>query len=260
MYKVLIAGDNHAGAKNGLCPPKYINESNKAISYASREMWEWWQALNSREGHFKAIIHTGDGQDGKQRKSGNRGLWTADINEQVDIAVESFQIVDCDKFVMCRGSEYHVSDGGMNSEDQMASELNATIVNKGEFLIGKEKFNVRHHQQSGRLPHTRGNGLSRSKMLEWLESTITYDDTPATFYVRGHMHIFEFQYNMFGKILVCPALQLPMFGEFGDKKCEGVVEAGVVILEFEDDGTLLRLPRWERFSLKGLKPKPMVLI
>ena len=77
-------------------------------------------------GKVDAVINLGDTCDGTNRKSSGTGLWTTDINLQMEVAKDLLSMVKTNKYVGVQGSYYHVGDN-LSSDRSIINGLGGTF-------------------------------------------------------------------------------------------------------------------------------------
>lgn len=128
MKKGLVISDLHAGSYYAPMPDKVEVEDRNGdkIRYlpsnTQKELMKAWKKMCGT-GHYDFCILNGDLADGPQRKSMGKGVITSNLKAQADMAVELIQMLDCDKFYLTMGSEYHCQED-RPLEEYIAEQLN----------------------------------------------------------------------------------------------------------------------------------------
>jgi hypothetical protein len=77
-----------------------------------------------QEGKVDYLYIGGDVVDGSQPATKGKELWTADIGEQIDCAVDLVKMIKYDKLLVVYGTPYH-TDTNINADEEFAKRMNA---------------------------------------------------------------------------------------------------------------------------------------
>jgi len=131
--RVVAFGDQHAGHRVGLTPPKW-QTANQGKKYykIQQELWNEFTYIIDKLKPIDVLIVNGDCIDGRGFRSGGTELITVDRNEQIDIAAYSINYCKADKVVITRGTPYHT---GVKEdwEDQLLEKTKARKIGDHEF-------------------------------------------------------------------------------------------------------------------------------
>ena len=120
MSKILIVSDMHVGSKYALAPDNFNTHRNNAVQKTILSKWEEMASSDS----FDYLILNGDLTDGLQKACNGKDVWTTDIDEQIDAAVELINKIDYDKLLVAYGTPYHTGEN-LNADAILADKLNA---------------------------------------------------------------------------------------------------------------------------------------
>jgi hypothetical protein len=138
--------DLHCGSHFGLWPESRLpNDENRHV--AVRYLNECFQYMVAKWPMLDLLILNGDLIDGKQRKDKGVSLFTPDMSEQVDGAIDVLRplIAKAKRVVRCKGTPYHEGfDGALCQLDEafgvgLVDQVLDIELNPGRIL------NVAHH-------------------------------------------------------------------------------------------------------------------
>jgi hypothetical protein len=111
-------------------------------------------------------------------------------------------------------------------------------------------FQFRHETGGAGSPTSRGAALKRESIWRFMKEEVGYHE--AKVLVRSHVHFFNRDMHFFNKTLqILPALQ--MWSSYGDRKCNGMIDFGLVAVDV-DDGKVLA---WhDYFTSEPIKSEP----
>lgn len=247
--RIILIGDPHCGHLTGLTPSDYQIDC-KAFAEFRRESWVWFCNVIELMKPFDYAIYNGDMIDGKQSKSGGLELLYPDRFDQVKMAVEIAQRINANKSVVIRGTKYHVGSEE-NFEDDFAYRINAPVFDRFLGDIGGKIFDIRHKIGRSSIPHGRMTPLSRQVL--WSRLKAEKDGIKADVIIRSHVHYHVFLEENGVMAMTLPALQGA--SAYGAQECDGEVDYGIIILDIEPDGNILKrkfLPK-----LASLQPQMM---
>lgn len=114
-YDILVSGDWHAGAEDGLIGEGHIVHADDPEKRRFIEPTKIQDALNAKfqemiESRYDAVFFMGDMSEGSSIKSRGFELWQSSIDEQVKCAVGLAKLIKAKKAYAVDGSPYHVSE------------------------------------------------------------------------------------------------------------------------------------------------------
>lgn len=233
--RVLLISDTHCGHLTGLTPP-YWNEQSKPFYEFRKESWLWFYNICEQFKPFDYLVFNGDAIDGKQHKQGGRELLTTDRLEQARMAVEVINTVNPKKTLLIRGSKYHVGSDE-DFEEIIAERTGTKIYNHVHADLGGKIFDIRHKIGRSGTPYGRLTPLS--KQITWNRLKAEKDSSVAAdIIVRSHVH-YHVSIEESGRLaMTLPALQ--WVSNYGQLECDGEVDYGLVIIDIETDGTMVK--------------------
>lgn len=156
---------------------------------------------------------------------------TADLNEQVEMAIDALAPWDANRYLFTYGTQYHVSNGGQDTEKQVADAFGAIIGSHIFPKAGGKVFDIKHHSGGTSIPHGTP-PLKRAHIwnLLWNEE----DQQPlGDITIRSHIHRFHYGGDHTWLGMTLPALQAA-HTKFGARRCEGTVHWGIVVFKFTE--------------------------
>ena len=253
IKRVVILSDLHCGHRVGLTPPSFQWPIGSEVSHEwnkfgkiQRECWEWFKREIKAMQPIDIAIVNGDTIDGRGERSGGTELITGDRGRQVEIAVDCLKIINPGRFVIVRGTPYHVGEQE-SWEDQVSSQLSEAFdckIGDHEWVaveFGKETamFDVKHYVGSSQVPYSRGTAVKRDEMWNLLWAEAKYQPR-SNWIIRSHVHYYESHTRYAGdKRISCittPALQA-MGTRIGARRYSGLVDYGFLHWDFYGDGT-----------------------
>jgi hypothetical protein len=212
--RLVVYGDNHGGAFEGLTPPEYWSEDNKR----QIPFWKWWDRLWDQLGIVDRAVCLGDMVHGKGKKGTERHL-TTNLKKQCDIGFKVAEKVRAKKHSIVRGTGFHV-DENMPVEDIIADRLGVPIADEEVFEIRGRSFHAKHVVGRSDTPYGQYTQLGKEMINGILKAEMMAYSGP-TFFLRGHVH-YSVGVDLadYGKGLVrhawtIPCLQLPGDGDAG---------------------------------------------
>jgi predicted phosphodiesterase len=135
MKRVLLVADLHTGS---LFSPRSSPDNS-----IQRATYNKWKEMCKAVGPVDAVILNGDLCDGINYKSRGIGIWTSNIEEQIDEAVNLIQMIDTKKYYGTQGSFYHVGDN-LSSDRLVLKLLNGTFGDELAIKIEDVRFHCMH--------------------------------------------------------------------------------------------------------------------
>ena len=129
--RILVVSDLHVGNRVSIMPDEvFIDQHERKMKIESnliqKKIFTQWEEMVDDVGRVDAILNLGDTCDGVNRKSSGTGLWTTDINLQMEVASNLLSMVHTNTYLGVQGSYYHVGDN-------QSSDRNVTEGFKGTF-------------------------------------------------------------------------------------------------------------------------------
>ena len=228
--KLLVLSDTHCGSLSGLTPPAW-QSSDEATQKIQSYLWDFYISTVVGLGGIDAVVAVGDLIDGKQRKSGGRGLSTTDRLEQVKMARTVLEVTNAPQIHIVTGTAYHVGDSE-SWEEVLANLVRAETVGPRLALQhGDYSMIFRHAIDRSSVPH--GKATAPLRALMWNKLNAARGMEPqADLCVFGHVHYHVFAGDAYGTALTLPALQLGT--EYGAACVDGDYDVGLLEINLEE--------------------------
>lgn len=235
--RVVQTGDWHTGHLTGLTHPDYhYRMPTKELREYHKEKWAWFLS-NVKAGPVDILGLNGEPFDGKNKKSGGRGVITTDMNEQVDMAEAIIDAIKPRTLMMTYGSGYHVGN-----DDDWEAVLARRVSEKSYcagvhlrtpllFEIEGVRFSMRHKISRSSIPHGRFTALGREALWQTLREAMG-KEPGVDVLLFSHVHYYS-QIDTGRRLAFClPALQGTT--DFGVRECSGDTDNGFVIFHCKD--------------------------
>ena len=209
MKTILFLGDTHVGSKYALwprdrMPAKHTTAALKRVEYLNECFTNMVKALP----RLDLLILTGDLIEGKQRRSDATGLFTADIGEQVEAAMEVLHPV-CKKatrIMRVYGTPYHEEYfNALRALDEKMGVQRLDVVL--DLDLDGQILNVAHHPSGGSALYT-GTAVDKESIWSAVASADGKVVAPR-WIVRAHKHTYIKQDTENRTVVLCPCFQLP---------------------------------------------------
>ncbi len=242
MKRLVIAADLHSGHEYGLCPPAWWAQVDKLPSRRAkaarfqRQLWHFYTAVIDSLKPIDILAVNGDAIEGKGERSGGVELITADRHEQVAMAKEAIDYAEAPVVRIVFGTRYHTG-----KDEDFEAVLCQTVKGKAaihghDFLdINGCKVDLKHKIGSSGIPHGRMTALARARLWNVVWNSEHERQPKADILIRSHVHYYGYcgAANWLG--ITTPALTYN--SAYGIRGCEGVVDVGLLVFDFEDDGS-----------------------
>jgi hypothetical protein len=148
MKKILIVSDMHVGKRVSLMPDEvYLDQHERKMRIESnsiqQKIYKKWNEMVDDVGKVDAVINLGDTCDGTNRKSSGTGLWTTDINLQMEVAKDLLSMVKTNKYIGVQGSYYHVGDN-LSSDRSIINGLGGTFGDELAIVSEGKRIHASH--------------------------------------------------------------------------------------------------------------------
>jgi hypothetical protein len=210
---ILVISDMHVGSTVAVMPDEvYIESSDKekAQRIESNQIqkieYKEWCDMIDHVGQVDACFNLGDTIDGPNVKSRGFELWTSNLGQQCETAVDLLSMVKTNHHFAVQGSYYHVGENG-SSDFAVLNSLKHCKTDFGTDLCVKVE-DVRIH-----LSHEIGYTRSKASKYTALQNEIVNAMLNSkrighiNLLLRGHRHeiqdLVDHENNM--RILECPA-------------------------------------------------------
>jgi len=179
MRHIAFVGDLHVGSKAGLSPEPASEQQEKILEY-----WKDFIGHCISTG-VDTIAFVGDLLQGQNLAERGAGLITADMNEQVDMAIEVLEIArGIPQRLFFLGSKYHSSINGMQPEQEICKRFGGKWMGAMRFLQvkGTDHIIAVAHESSQNLYQS---GVLE-KILTRLNSSSKVPRVSAAVVAHGH--------------------------------------------------------------------------
>ena len=134
---------------------------------------------------------------------------------------------------LCHNTDYHTCSLGDEWENVIAKEAQIDKIGAHEWLnVNGLILDVKHHIGRSNVPHGRHTASAREGVWNDMWSLMKLQPR-ADIIVRSHVHYYQ-RCETSNKIcIILPALQ-GMGSRYGAKRCSGMVDWGVVLIEIAD--------------------------
>jgi predicted phosphodiesterase len=189
--KILVVGDMHIGKRVSLMPDEvFIDCAERKMRIESndiqKKIYRKWEEMVDYVGKVDAVINLGDTCDGTNRKSQGTGLWTTDINLQMEVAKDLLSMVKSTRYVGVQGSYYHVGDN-LSSDKSVIEGLGGQFGDELAVVVEGKRIHVCHDigvSSSGYAYRT--TPIAQQMMVSALNPE--YKNFSAI--IRGHAHYY----------------------------------------------------------------------
>jgi len=230
IFRILLTGDWHCGDKAGLTPPSQWKACGKHRVLAEK-LWKWFESTITEYGPYDMAIFTADMVEGVNSKN-TIELYTADTEEQAEIAAECAEIIPCKKENMrcVKGTPFHTA-GTCDFENHFCDTLGIDRPKSTLRINIKDlvRLNVRHTAGRSSIPYGQGTPTLKELINEMI-SAVRQGDTPADIVIRGHTHLSLSVRLESHESISVPCLKYPD-SVFGRKLQEGQYDMGIGILD-----------------------------
>jgi len=241
--RMVVISDLHCGHKFGLTPPGWWSRedavNSKIVSRAGefqRALWEFYSKAVEKYKPVDLLIINGDAIDGKGERSGSVELITTDRHEQVRMAKVAIELFGASKVRIIYGTRYHTGTSE-DFESVLADSIDCEDVEvqgHGFFEINGCVIDIKHKVSSSTIPHGRMTALARARLWNVVWNSEHEKQPKANLIIRSHVHYHNFCGSDSWMGLTTPALCYN--SSYGVRECEGLVDVGFVVFNFDKDG------------------------
>jgi predicted phosphodiesterase len=148
MKKILVISDMHIGKRVSLMPDEVTLDQNERkmriqSNDIQKKIYKKWEEMVDEVGRVDAVINLGDTCDGTNRKSQGTGLWTTDINLQMETAKNLLSMVKSSRIIGVQGSYYHVGDN-LSSDKSVVENLGGTFGDELAVVVENKRIHACH--------------------------------------------------------------------------------------------------------------------
>lgn len=246
--RVVVVADFHSGHLFGLTPPGWWIRGSKSNVRASkihdfqRHLWGFYEKAINELKPIDTLLVCGDAIDGKGERSGGIEQLTTNRHEQALMAASAIDIAEAKKVRLFRGTRYHTGRDE-DFEDTIVQSAKCQDVAIGDhdwFECNGQTLDVRHKVGSSSIPHGRHTPVARERLWNLIWNSDDERQPKATIIIRAHVHFYGYCGGPDWLGVTCPALCYN--SSFGKRDCSGLVDIGLLVFDFNDDGTFSWYP------------------
>jgi len=257
--RVLAIGDLHCGHRAGLTPPPWqmtpheeADPKRKMYAELQCEMWDWFFQLIAKIKPIDLCICNGDAIDGKGDKSGGVEQITTDLKEQADMAIHVLKATDASRYVLTRGTPYHVNGKDWTNYEALVAEGVGGKIGSHEWIdVNGVIFDVKHKIGGSSVPWGRSTAVKKERIWNILWNEHGYAPKSDVI-IRSHVHYYDESACRGWRGIVLPALQGPST-LYGAAQCQATVDVGCAVFDVYDDGTYSH--KIHLMDVKATKPQ-----
>lgn len=237
--RMVVVSDFHSGHEYGLTPPDYFRSGVGLAAKTGafeRELWKFYTtALDSLKPVYLLVVN-GDAIEGKGERSGGVELITSDRHIQVRMAAEAIKYADAENVRITYGTKAHVG----KEEDFEAvfrdifKDRHVALHGHDFFSVNGVKVDVKHKVGASTIPHGRLTPLAKARLWNVVWNSEHERQPKADIIIRSHVH--NFNYCGAGDWLAMSTPALTYNSHYGVRECEGVVDVGLVVFDFNEEG------------------------
>jgi hypothetical protein len=233
--RMVVAADFHSGHEFGLTPPNYQRSISRATGRFERKLWNWYAKVIDSLKPIDIFILPGDAIEGKGESSGGVELITPDRHEQVRMAAEAIAYAEAPVVRLFYGTRRHVGKEE-DFESVLVDSLKNTdtkIKGHGFFSVNGRSIDIKHKIAGSTIPHGRMTPLAKAVL--WNRVWASEERQPkGEIFIRAHVHYFAYCGGTDWVAISCPALTYN--SHFGIRNCEGLVNVGLIVFDFDEHG------------------------
>ncbi len=259
MKRLAVISDLHSGHEYGLTPPEYWRSGTGLTSKTGafeRELWKFYTKAIDSIKPIDILEVNGDCIEGKGERSGGVELITSDRHQQIRMAARAIEYSEAPIVRISTGTPYHV--GGMEDFESVIKDIlpNSKIHVSGHdfFSINGYTIDVKHKIGSSSVPHGRTTPLSRARLWNVVWNSEDERQPKSDILIRSHVHYFSYCGGPSWLGMTTPALTYN--SHYGIRQCEGVVDVGIIVFDFEEKGYSWR-PILAKFPSLKVRPESL---
>lgn len=248
--RMVVISDLHAGHEYGLCPPgTHRRDLSSKTGQFEESLWGFYTESLDKLKPIDILLVNGDAIEGKGESSGGVELLTTDRLDQAQLAAGAIAYAEAQKVRIMYGTRRHVGkDEDFESvilDKLKGSGSNVKIGGHGFFLVNGRKVDVKHKVGGSTIPHGRFTPLAKAVM--WNKMWAAEGRQPkGEIFIRSHVHFFANCGGFNWVAMSTPALTYN--SHFGIRECEGLVDVGMVVFDFNEAGDYTWWPIEGKFA------------
>ena len=199
-------------------------------------MWKFYTGAMDSLKPIDILVANGDMIEGKGESSEGVELITPDRHDQVRMAAEAIEYTEARHVRIMYGTRRHVG-----KEEDFESVLADSLKGMGVTVQGHAFMNVngvnidvKHKVGSSVIPHGRFTAIARSRMWNVIWNSEHERQPKADILIRSHVHYFGHAGGASWLGVTTPALTYN--SSYGVRECEGLVDVGMIVFDFDEKG------------------------
>jgi hypothetical protein len=182
----------------------YLDEHERKMKIESnniqKKIFTKWEEMIDDVGRVDAVVNLGDTCDGTNRHSQGTGLWTTDIDLQMEVAKNLLSMIKTNNYLGVQGSYYHVGDNS-SSDHSIISSLGGSFGDELALVSEGKRIHISHDvgvSSSGFAYRT--TPIAQQMML----ATLGEEYGKFNLLLRGHAHYFVHVAFANSQGVICP--------------------------------------------------------
>jgi hypothetical protein len=239
MKRMVVVSDFHSGHDYGLTSPAWWRPEegrNAKIGKFQRELWKFYtEAIDSLR-PINLLLVNGDCLEGKGESSGGVELITPDRHDQVRMAADAIEYADAECVRILYGTRRHVGKDE-DFESVLADSLKGKDVKvQGHAFLEVNGcgVDIKHKLGGSPIPHGRMTAIARARLWNLVWNSEHERQPKADILIRSHVHYFGYAGGESWLGVTTPALTYN--SSFGVRECEGLVDVGLLVFDFDEEG------------------------
>jgi hypothetical protein len=234
----LVIGDMHDGSRFGLAPPSWWS---KRTQFMSEWLWKcWMHMIDWLPPEIDLLVLNGDLIEGQQKRGDSVGLYTADLSEQTDMAIETLEPLakKCKRIIRVGGTAYHEGfHGNLKALDKHfgidCPKDPRDHISRYIKLADGAVMHVAHHPGGG---STLYKGTNMDRELLWSKIAAKCHAIPdANILIRNHLHFYGCLADAQKMIIQNPCWQWQTAWAQSKNEYRWLPDIGCVLLKYNED-------------------------
>ena len=258
--RLVVLSDFHSGHEYGLTPPDDWRSGTGVTAKTGgfeRELWKFFTKAVDSVKPIDILTVNGDCIEGKGERSGGMELVTTDRHRQVRMAARAIEYTEAPIVRVCEGTPYHVgvTEDFESILKDMLPKTKIHVSGHDFFSVNGCNIDVKHKVGSSSVPHGRTTPLSRSRYWNVVWNSENERQPKADILIRSHVHYFSYCGGASWLGITTPALTYN--SHYGIRQCEGVVDVGIIVFDFDEKGDYHWRPILASFPALKVHPESL---
>lgn len=255
---MVVLSDLHAGHEYGLTAPDYQRSGTGRVAKTGRferALWEFYTKAIEALKPIHLLIVNGDAIEGKGEMSGGVELITPDRHDQAQMAADAINYADAATVRMIYGTRRHVGKEE-DFESVIIDKLkakDAKIQGHAFLRVNGCAVDIKHKVGSSAIPHGRFTAIARARLWNAVWHSEHERQPKADILIRSHVHYFGYCGGASWLGVTTPALTFN--SSFGIRECEGLVDVGFLVFDFDEGGGYSWRPILADFADLKVRPE-----